>query len=228
MLSLTFRTWIRYLVPLTCLAAVTMVLVELTAVRAGLPGDVAAARIEMHLGWELAATAWIFQLVLVAGAAPMVRAVATDAPLTQTAALWQGLRGVARAFVPIGMAVFAIVLGSVALVIPGLVLLGLFSLTGASDRLDEPLPAALIDSAATVRAHAKQVALVIAIMIAADTAIALAAHVAILPSLGKKPAVTSLVAARSFVRAIALALVVVSALPACALAAIYGAKRQTA
>ena len=55
MLSLIGRTWIRYVVPLTAIAAVTMFLVVLSALRVGLPGDVAAARVEMHLGWELAA-----------------------------------------------------------------------------------------------------------------------------------------------------------------------------
>jgi len=227
-LSLTFKTWLRYFVPLTLIAAVTMIVFVLTGLRAHLPNDVVQARSEMHLGWELAATAWIFQLALVGAVAPAVRGVALDAPLSQTSALVAGIRGLVRAALPVGLALGAIVLGSIALVVPGLLLLGLFALTGASEQLGEPLPAPLLDSVAVVRTHAKQVALVLAITIGVALAIALVAHVAILPALPKKMPVAQLAPARTFVRVIAFALVALSALPACALAALYGAKRQTA
>lgn len=227
-LSLTLRTWLRYFVPLTLIAAAVMIVFVLTGLRVHAPTDVVQARAEMHLGWELAASAWIFQLVLVGAAAPAVRSVALDAPLSQTSVLSAGIRGVLRAALPVGLALGAIVLGSIALVVPGLLLLGLFALTGASEQLGEPLPAALLDSAAVVRAHAKQVALVLAVTIGVALAIAFVAHVAILPALPKKLPVAQLAPARTFVRVIAFALVVLSALPACALAALYGAKRQTA
>ena len=106
-----------------------------------------------------------------------------------------------------------------------LVLLGLLALTGASEQLADPLPAALLDSIAVVRANAKQVAMIVAIIVAADLAIALVAHVAILPALTKKPPVALLASARTFVRVIALALIALSALPACALAALYATRR---
>lgn len=227
MLPLILRTWTRFIVPLTAIAVVTMIIVAYTGIHAGVARDLVAARAEMHLGWELAATAWIFQLLLVAAAAPMVRSVAEDAPLSQAGAFVQGLRNTGRALVPIGVAVVAIVLGSVALIIPGLLLIGLFALTGASEQLGEPLPAALLDSVAVVRANAKSVAMVVAIIIATDLAIAAAAHLAILPALANKPPVATLVAARTFVRVIALALVAFSALLACGLAAVY-VKRRTA
>ena len=227
MLSLTVRTWIRYIVPLTVIAAVTMVVVAYTGMHVGIAVDLASARAEMHLGWELAATAWIFQLVLVAAAAPAVRSLAVGAPLSQWSAFASGLRNVGRALVPVGVAIFAIVLGSVAVIIPGLLLIGLFSLTGASENLAEPLPTALLDSVAVVRANARQIAMVVAIIIAADLALAAIAHVAILPALTKKPPVAMLASARTFVRVIALALIALSALPACALAAVY-VKRRTA
>lgn len=226
-LSLTFRTWIRYIVPLTVIAAVTMVVVAYTGMHAGIAVDLASARAEMHLGWELAATAWIFQLVLVAAAAPAVRSLDAGAPLSQWGAFASGLRNVGRALVPVGVAIFAIVLGSVAVVIPGLLLIGLFALTGASENLAEPLPTALLDSVAVVRANARQIAMVVAIIIAADLALAAITHVAILPALTKKPPVAMLASARTFVRVIALALIALSALPACALAAVY-VKRRTA
>lgn len=227
MLSLTLRTWIRYIVPLTVIAAVTMVVVAYTGMHARIAVDLASARVEMHLGWELAATAWIFQLVLVAGVAPAVRGLAAGTPLSQWSAFASGLRNVGRALVPVGVAIFAIVLGSVALVIPGLLLIGLLALTGASENLAEPLPTALLDSVAVVRANAKQIALVVAIIIAADLAVAAIAHVAILPALTQKPPVAAFTAVRTFVRLIAIALISLSALPACALAAVY-VRRRTA
>ena len=89
-LSLTLRTWLRYFVPLTLIAAAVMIVFVLIGLRAHLPNDVVQARSEMHLGWELAASAWIFQLVLVGAAAPAVRGVALDAPLSQASALFAG------------------------------------------------------------------------------------------------------------------------------------------
>jgi hypothetical protein len=226
-LSLTLRTWIRYVVPLTVIAAVTMIVVAYTGMHARVAVDLVSARAEMHLGWELAATAWIFQLVLVAAVAPAVRGLAGGTPLSQWSAFARGLRNVGRALVPVGVAIFAIVLGSVALVIPGLLLIGLFALTGASENLAEPLPAAMLDSVEVVRANAKQIAMIVAIIIAADLALAAVAHVAILPALTNKPPVALLASARTFVRVIALVLIALSALPACALAAVY-VRRRTA
>lgn len=227
MLSLTLRTWVRYLVPLTLIAAIVMCLVAYTAYVVTPANDVAQARAQLHLGWELAAAAWIFQLLLVAAAAPLVRGIARAQPLSQPRALVAGARQVLRALVPVGVAVAAVVLGWVALVVPGLLLLGLLSLTGASDRLGEPLPAPLEDSVAVVRAHAKQVALVVAIVIAADLALALAAHLILIPSIPKKATTAMLLPARTFVRVVALALVALSSLPACALAAIYNRQRAS-
>jgi hypothetical protein len=227
-LSLTVRTWVHYFVPLTVIAALAMFIFAITGLRVALPGDLNAARIEMFLGWRLAATAWIFQIALVAAAAPAVRSIAIDEPLTQLQAFTRGIVNLARAIVPVGVALLAIVLGSVALLVPGLLLLGLFSLTGASEHLADPLPAPLMDSVEVVRANGKRVALVLLIIIGADLAIAAAAHLAILPALPKKPPVSVLAPTRNFVRIVAFALIAASPIPACALAALYGSKRQTA
>ena len=222
LLALAVRTWLRFIVPLTLLSAVTLCLVAYVAHAVTPPPDLPQARVAIHLGWILAGTAWVFQLVLVAAAAPLVASVARDAPLSQLQALVAGARGLGRGLVPCGVAIAAIVLGGVALVVPGVLLLGLFALTGASDRLGDPLPAALADSIAVVRAHARTVALALAVIIAADLAIALVAHLAILPALPKpKPPLAVLAPARTFVRIVALALIAGSAVPACVLAAIY-------
>jgi len=78
--------------------------------------------------------------------------------------------------VPCAVALTAIALAG-PLVVPGVLLPALFALTGASDRLAEPLPAALLDSVAVVRMHAKQVAIVVALMIAQISRIAAIANV---------------------------------------------------
>ncbi len=216
----------RYIVPLTAIAAAVMIVFVLTGLRVRPPIDLANARSQMHQGWLLAAIAPLFQLVLVATAAPMVRAVATGEPLSQVAAVVDGVRSGLRAVVPIGLVVAVVAAGTIAVIVPGILLLGLFALTGASDQLGAPLPAALVDSAAVVRAHAKQLAILFAIIIAADLAVAAIAHLAILPALGKKPPVAQLAATAPFLRTIAYVLVAFSALPGCALAAFYCDKKR--
>jgi hypothetical protein len=221
-LALTFRTWLRYVVPLTLIAALALCPVAYVAWRANVPADLVQARSVLHLGWLLAATAWMFQLVLVAAAVPAVRGVARDEPLAQGAALLAGVRGLARALVPCGVAVAAIVIGGVALVVPGLVLLVLFALTGASPRIGEPLPAPLTDSVAMARANLRQVGLVVALVVAADLAIAAVMLMAFVPALPKKPPAELLVHVRACVRIVAVALIAVSPIAACALAAAAG------
>jgi len=215
----------RYVVPLTLITAAVMIVFVLTGARIRPAVDLANARSQLHVGWLLAAFAWVFQLVLVAAAAPMVRAVAAGRELSQVAAFVAGVRNVLRAAVPIAIVLAAIVLGMVAVVVPGLLLLGLFSLTGASERLADPLPAALADSAAIVRAHAKEVAVILAIIIAADLAVAAISHLAILPTLEKKLTAAQLAPVSAFVRTIAYTLVAFSAVPCCLLAAFYARKR---
>ena len=222
MLSLAFRTWLRYVVPLTLLAAIAMCPVAFIAHAITPPTDLSQARVAINLGWILAGTVWVFQLLLVAAAAPLVASVARDAPLSQPRALIAAARNLCRGFVPWSVAVAAIIIGGVAFVVPGVLVLGLVALTGASQRLVEPLPAPLADSIAVVRAHAREVAIALAIIVVAGFALTLAAHLAILPPLAKtKPPIAVLAPVRTFVRVVALALIAGSALPACVLAAIY-------
>ncbi|MEO6774647.1 MAG: hypothetical protein ABI467_16855 [Kofleriaceae bacterium] len=222
MLALALRTWLRYVVPLTALAAIVMCAVAYVARAVPPPADLVHARVAINVGWGIAGTAWLFQLVLVAAAAPLVASIARDTPLSQLQAIVAGARGLGRGLVPCGVAIAAIALGGVALVVPGVLLLGLLALTGASDRLGDPLPAALADSIAVVRAHVREVALVVAIIVVADLAIALVAHLAILPALPRtKPPLALLAPARTFVRVVAAAVIAGSAVPACVLAAIY-------
>jgi hypothetical protein len=222
LLVLAVKAWLRYVVPLTILAAIAMLPVAYVAHAITPPTDLPQARVAVHIGWILAGTAWVFQLLLVAAAAPLVTSVATGAPLSQPRAFLAAARGLGRGFVPWAVAIAAIILGGVAFAVPGVLLLGLVALTGASERLGEPLPAPLADSVSVVRAHAREVAIALAIIVAAGFAIALAAHLALVPALPKtKPPIVVLAPIRTFVRVVALALIAGSALPACVLAAIY-------
>ncbi len=211
--------------PLTLLAAAVMIVFVLTGARIRPPVDLAAARSQLRVAWLLAAFAWVFQIVLVAAAAPMVRAVAAGAKLSQVAALVAAVRNLVSAAVPLAVALTAIVLGTVAGVVPGLLLLGLFALTGASERLGEPVPAALAESAAVARAHARRLAVVISAIIASDLAIAAIAHVVLARQLGSKPSAMQLAAVGTCVRVVAYGLVAFSALVSCALAAFFVRER---
>ena len=74
-----------------------------------------------------------------------------------------------RAAVPLAVAIAAVVAGGLALALPGLALLGLFSLTAASD---EPgLPAPLLDSARVVARNWRRVAIALVAIAVADFAI---------------------------------------------------------
>jgi hypothetical protein len=223
--SLTFRTWLRYLVPLTLLAALAFAVVAVIALRTGVPADAAAARFEVQLAWILAGGAWIFQLWLVAAVAPAVRAVAAGQPMSQLDALRRGARNLVRAAVPCALAIATIVIGGVALVVPGVVLFALLAMTGASDELGARLPAPLLDSIAVARTQLRRIAIVVAIVVVADLAIAFVAQLVLLHPLPKKPASSLLAPSRTFVRTVAAALIALSALPASAIAAIYARRR---
>jgi hypothetical protein len=215
-------------VPLTLLAAIAFVPLLYAASRVGAAQDLAKARAQLRFGWMLAAMAWACQLWLVAGVAPAVRGIVSGAPLSQLGALTAGLRGLARGFVPCAIAVVAVGLGGIALVVPGLLLLVLLSLTGASDRLTAPPATPLADSVAVARGDFARVALVVGVIVAVDLAIALLLQWQLVPRISKKLAASKLAPIRTFVQMVPLVIAVVSPLAACALAAAYAKlKRRT-
>jgi hypothetical protein len=198
-------------VPLTLLSALALSPILLFALQLRPPGNAADARALASAGWLLLALAWLAQLVLVGAAAAM-----TGERRSQLRALGAGLVQLIRAVVPCLIAAAAVAIGSLALVVPGPVLLVLLSLTGASR--ERGLPAPLVDSIAAARRQWRAVALAVAAMLAIDAAIGIAAHRAFVASLPAKPTPLQLASVRDFVRAIAVALVVLSPLPACVLA----------
>lgn len=210
------RTWLRYLVPLTLLSAIAVSPALVLALRARPSLDPAGARATLTLGWEMIALAALGQLILVGGAAAITRAHPSQP--SQLRALGGGLVQLARAIVPCLAAVAAVAIGGLALVVPGLVLLVLLALTGASPA--RGVPAALADSIAAARVQLPATALAVAAMLAIDVAIGVAAQRVFIVPLPRQPAPAQLAQLRLFVRVIALALVVVSPLPATVLATI--------
>jgi hypothetical protein len=95
-------------------------------------------------------------------------------------------------------------------------LLVLLSLTAASR--ERGLSAPLLDSVAAVRRQWQVVALAVAALFAIAAAIGLLAYRAYVPALPPKPTPAQLITLRDFVRAIAVALAIVSPLPATLLA----------
>jgi hypothetical protein len=174
--------------------------------------DVAAAAALRTRGWELVALGVLCQLVLVGGAA-----VATRRP-SQLGALGGGAAQLVRAIVPCLAAAAAIAIGSLALVVPGLLLLVLLSLTGASP--ERGATAALRDSLAAARARLPAVAIAVVAMVALDAAIGIAATRVYGAPLPRRPSPQQLATAHHLVHAIALLLVVLSPLPATVLATI--------
>jgi hypothetical protein len=214
-LAAAVRTWLRYIVPLTGLSAIALAPVIAIALRARPPVHQADAIAMLFQGWKLAAAAWPCQLVLIGGASAI-----TGARRSQLGAFTGGVAQLARAIVPCVVAMVAIAIAGLALVIPGLVLLAMLSLTGASR--ERGIPAPLLDSIAVVRKHLRFVVLVVVAMIALDAAIAGVAQLQLVAiPVPKQPTAAQLAALRSFLRAIALVLVIASPLPATVLATIH-------
>lgn len=226
-LSLTVRAWLRYIVPLTLLAVIALGPVAYAAWKTAAPTDVATARALVRRAWLLTTCAIALQLLLVAAAAPAVRALHAGAPISQLGALAMGMRGLVRGFVPWLTAIVAVMLGGLALVVPGVLLLVLVSMTAASDQLGAPMPAPLQDSIAIARAHLPRIALLVAAVIGVDLAITFAAQYVFVPVVGKKVVAAKLAPIRTFVQISALALVAIAPAIACAIAATYShAKRR--
>jgi hypothetical protein len=216
--SLTVRTWLRYVVPLSLLAVIALLPVAFVGWSVEGARDLATARAQIRTAWLVAGCAWVFQLWLVAGVAPAMRSLAAGEPLSQVAAFRAGCTALVHRFVPCLIAVIAIVLGTLALVVPGILLLAVLATTGASMRGTLPR-AALTESIAAARTMLRAMVLLAIGVLVIDLAVALAAHVAFVPAIAKKASAAKLLPIRTFVRVVALALVAISPLVACALAA---------
>jgi hypothetical protein len=221
-LGLAARTYARHVVPLTLLSAIVFAPLLAYAGLADVPSAVRPATRMITIAWISVGTAWIAQFMLVGAAAPLARAIADGAPLSQLAGLRAAVRGLLRAVLPCLIVVGAIAMGSIALVIPGLMLGVLLSLTGASTRsgLAEPL----LDSVERVRVDVRPVILAVGVLIAVDFAVITIPFLAMLGPLPAKPSSEELETARTVLRIVALGLPLIAPLLACVLAALATAR----
>ena len=173
MIGLALRTLLRYLVPLAIVSTIVAAPVLLVAYRARWPHNMATANAAMLRASLLAATGWMLVLVLVAAAAPLVRSLSIDKPLSQLAATRAALANMLRMLLPCVAAIGAVLVGGLALVVPALVLLVALSLTGTSE--ERGMPAPLVDSVQAVRARWKLVAVIVFAILAVDAALVLGA-----------------------------------------------------
>lgn len=222
---LTFRTYARYVAPLTLLSVVLFAPLLVYGVLSKTPGELAPAWRMVMIAWGAASTAWIAQYMLVGAAAPLARSIAEAAPLGQLAALRAALGGLVRAMLPTLMVVAAIAMGSIALVLPGLALGVLLSLTGASTRsgLADPM----LDSVARVRANLKVAIIAVVTILVVDFAIITLPFVILLGPLSPRPTPEELAAAQLILKVAAIGLPLVTPLAACALAAVATTARPT-
>jgi len=216
---LAARAYVRYLVPLTLLSALALAPWLWLALRMPPPADVAGARGALRLAWIVGGTAWIGQLLLVGGAAPLVRALDAGAPLSQLGALGRGALQLVRAAVPWLAAVAAIAIGGLALAVPGLVLLLLFSTVAASTR--RGLAGPLVESAALVRRSMLLVAAAVIAMLALDLALVYAAQRFALPAVPKKLGPEQLALYRRHVQLVAVGVAAIAPWIATLLAAVH-------
>jgi hypothetical protein len=210
-LAAALRTWLRYLVPLTLLSALALSPVLYLALTARIPADATAAMALRRLAWELVALASACQLVLVGAAAAVTR----TRP-SQLRAFTTGFLALLAAVGPCIAALTAIAIGSLALVIPGLLLLPQLALTGAST--ERGIRARLLDSITLARNNLLAVVLAVLALLALDAAIGLFAHLQLSVPFPKRPSPAQLTSARHILQAVAIALVALSPLPATLLA----------
>ncbi len=218
-LRLAARAHLRYAIPLVLLAVLALAPWLVLALTLQAPADTAGASRALRAGWLLGATAWIGQLLLVGAAAPLVRALDAGAPPSQLRALGRGTLALARAALPWLAAVAAIAIGGLALALPGLALLVLFSTTAASAR--RGLPGPLVESVELVRRRLPLVAGVVAAMLAVDLGAVALAQLLLRPEAGRKLSPEQLAAFRRMVEVAAIAIVAVAPAIATVLAAVH-------
>jgi hypothetical protein len=227
-LRLAARAYARYAIPLTLLAALALAPWLVAALSTPPPPNLSSARRLVRFAWTFGATAWIGQLLLVGGAAPIVRALDAGAPLSQLRALGRGALGIARAALPWLAAVAAIALGGLALAVPGLLLLGLLATTAASPRPGIAGP--LADSAEVVRNNALLAGAALAVLLAVDLAIVYGAGRLLVPPLPppkQQPPADVLAKFRTLLLAVAAATAAIAPWIATLLAAVHARSRRS-
>jgi hypothetical protein len=221
-LSLALRSWLRHIAPLTLVSAIVMSPLAIYVFSLDTAHDLATAKAHIRVGFQAAAVAWMLQLVLVGGVAPAVFVTAGHERGSQIDVLARGLRRALRAVVPCALAACAIVVGFIAVVIPGFVLLILLAPVAATPAICEPLPAPLFAAVSAARRNFAAFVIAYLALLFVDAAIPLVANALVAAPLpAKNPSPDALARATDFARVVALSFVVLSPLPTCAIAAAY-------
>ena len=218
--SLLARTYLRYLLPVTVLSVIAFAPLLYLAMRVPVPGDLGQVNGVVRTAWLLAALSVIPLLILVGGVAPAVRSIANGAPAGQLVVLRDGAVALVRAVVPVGFVVLAMLIGSLALVIPGIALFVLLSLTGATGAADRDLGDRIAASVAAVRANLGAVALVLTATIAVTIGAVYFLQRGLPMPLPKAPKPELLATFRLFARYAIAGVALAAPLPAIALAAL--------
>ena len=184
MIGLALRTLARYLVPLVLATAVVLAPIAHVVFHLPFPRDLATANAALRFGFVIAATGFIWTLFLVGAAAPLARSIAAGAPLSQLRAVPAAFGNLVRMAVPCAAAIAAIVVGALALVVPALVLLVLFAMTGAST--ERGMPAPLLEAARAARDQLRTTIVVVGVMLVLDIAIAIVGWKVFAVPFGKK------------------------------------------
>jgi len=205
------KAYARFAGPIAIATVVAMAPVWMLAMRATAPTDAAQIGSSDRLAWLMVGLAFVGQLVLVGAVA------ATRTSRSQLDALGDTLLGLLRAIVPCLVAVLAIVVGSLALALPGLALVALLAGTGAHTSENVPTREVLARTIAAARPHALVIGAIAFGMIAIDVGAVLALHklIVVIPA---KPQPAQLAVTVTFVRAVAGVLVATAPLFATALA----------
>ena len=214
-MPLALRAYLRYLAPLALLSAVIFAPYLWLAWHTPVPPDGTAVHAIAKLAWLSLAYVGAAQLLLVGAATPITR----EPRLTQVRALTAGARQLVRAAVPCAIAMCAVIAGGLALALPGLALLALFSLTATSEA--PGLPAPLVESALVVRRQWRRVVPTLVAIAVVDAGIVFACQHFLIVSPAKKPITPAeLAMVPRVVHLVALGFALLSPLAACLLAAI--------
>lgn len=212
---------VRYLVPIAVLCAIVWLPIGVVAFGVKAPPNAKLANVVLRIVWVVATSGMLAVLVLVGALAPILR----GERVSQLVALGRGLRGLVRALVPAAIVTCAVLMGLLALAVPGVLLYMLLVFAPASEAAG--IEAKLAESIAIVRAKWRAIAVAVGL-----TMVALAAVVAVqqlmLPiPLGKSPPTSQLMLFPAMVRQTAIAMEAIVPAAAIALAAIHESARAT-
>lgn len=228
MTSLLLRTYVRYAFVTTVLAAIVFAPLLYLAFKLKVPADVAQAKGVVRTAWLLVGLSLAPLLVLVGGVTPAVRSVADGRPLSQLGALRAGVAGLARAALPCAVVLLATVIGSLALVLPGLAALALLALAGATADGGGDLAARLHAAVSLARPRIVSVIITLVVTAAAFVGATYALSRGLPIPLPKAATPEHFAAFQLFVRYAITAIALFAPLSALALAAIAARARPSA